>query len=66
MQDAVLKKQIATVLEIAEFDAETMCQRLTHISVRSNMLIFHFADGGSVAQQYIPGKRQYRRKVDAR
>lgn len=65
MQDAVLKKQIAAVLELPGFDAETMCQWLTHISARSNMLTFHFSDGGSVVQQYIPGKRWYRRKVGA-
>lgn len=66
MQDARLKQQIAAVLEIPEFNAEKMCQQLTHISVRSDMLVFHFSDGRSVTRQYLPGKRQYRRKVEAR
>ena len=45
MQDAALKKQIAAVLEIPEFDAEIMEQRLSHISILGDMLTFHFRDG---------------------
>ena len=56
MQDAALKKQIAAVLENPEFDAE--------ISILGDMLTFHFRDGHTVTQQYIPSKRQYRRKAE--
>lgn len=64
MQDAALKKQIAAVLEIPEFDTEIMEQRLSHISILGDMLTFHFRDGHTVTQQYIPSKRQYRRKAE--
>ena len=64
MQDAALKKRIASVLEIPEFDAEIMEQRLSHISILGDMLTFHFRDGHTVTQQYIPSKRQYRRKAE--
>lgn len=58
-----MKKQIAAVLEILEFDAEIMEQLLTHISIIDDILTFHFRDGHSVTQQYVLSKRQYRRKV---
>lgn len=63
VQDEALKKQIAAVLETPEFDAEIMEQLLTHISINNDMLTFHFRDGHSVTEQYIPSKRKYRRKV---
>ena len=59
-----MKKQIAAVLEIPEFDAKIMEQKLTHISILGDMLTFHFRDGHSVTQQYIPSKRKYRRKEE--
>ena len=64
MQDAALKKQTAAVLDIPEFNAEIMEQRLSHISILGDMLTFHFRDGHTVIQQYIPSKRQYRRKAE--
>ena len=64
IQDAALKKQIAAILEIPEFDAEIMEQRLSHISILVDRLTFHFRDGHTVTQQYIPSKRQYRRKAE--
>ena len=59
-----MKKQIAAVLEIPEFDAKIMEQKLTHISILGDMLTFYFRDGHSVTQQYIPSKRKYRRKEE--
>ena len=64
IQDEALKKQIAAVLEIPEFDAKIMEQKLTHISILGDMLTFYFRDGHSVTQQYIPSKRKYRRKEE--
>lgn len=63
MQDAALKRQIATVLEIPEFDAAIMERTLSHISILGDMLTFHFSDGRKITRQYIPSKRKYRRKV---
>ena len=64
IQDEAMKKQIAAVLDIPEFDVEIMEQKLTHISILGDMLTFHFRDGHSVTQQYIPSKRKYRRKEE--
>ena len=62
MQDKVLKKMVAEVLDMEEFDAGAMCGRLSHISTYGDMLTFHFHDGHTETRKYIPGKRGYRRK----
>ena len=62
MQDKALKKMVAEVLDMEEFDAGTMCERLSHISAYGDMLTFHFHDGHTEKRKYIPGKRGYRRK----
>lgn len=63
LQDIALKSQIASVLGISEFDTNEMVQSLSHISITGEMLTFHFHDGNSITQVYVPNKRKYRRKV---
>lgn len=56
------EKMVAEVLDMEEFDAGTMCERLSYISAYGDMLTFHFHDGHTERRKYIPGKRGYRRK----
>ncbi len=62
MRDAILKRMVADVLGLEEFDAQAMCQALSHISVLGDILTFHFLDGHEEKRKYIPGKQGYRRK----
>lgn len=62
MRDAILKRMVADVLGMETFDAQAMCQTLSHISALGDILTFHFLDGHEEKRRYIPGKRGYRRK----
>lgn len=56
MQDKALKKMIAEVLGMEEFDAGAMCGRLSHISAYGDMLTFHFHDGHTEKGNTSPEK----------
>ena len=62
MRDAILKRMVTDVLGMENFDAQAMCQALSHISALGDILTFHFLDGREEKRRYIPGKRGYRRR----
>jgi len=62
MRDETLKRMIAGVLGMNEFDSKQMCEMMSHISVCGDMLTFHFHDRHEEIRKYVPDKRGYRRR----
>lgn len=52
IDDKRIKKMIAEVLGLAEFDVEVMEKELSYISAVGNVLTFHFHDGREVSREY--------------
>lgn len=68
LREDVLKKQIAEIMGVSEYDAELFKQRIEVIYVKDkDLLEFHFRDGRIQTTHYIPPEKTFKpRSEEAR
>ena len=60
LREDVLKKQIAEIMGVSEYDAELFKQRIEVIYVKDkDLLEFHFKDGRIKTTHYVPPEKTF-------